>query len=376
MNSIKNAKKVFGGIVMTLFITISTQASIDNISDAINKAGQQRMITQRMLKNYALIGMNNIYGNPKEDLPKMILLFDTNINELKIFIKDKASLKSLGEVSTLWTPIKKVLQEAPSKEKVVKLQEDLEKLLEIAHKTTELIVKSSGQVSSQIVNTAGTQRMLSQRIAKNYFYKGLGINATKSGKQLQISMAQFSTALKKLDIQAQNKKVKKMVKFVNMSNLDFMSIASEKYNLENATIILDLSESMLEGSQYIVKILKNKNKKQSTAIVDLSGKQRMLSQRIAKYYIAYQAGIKDDNSIVQMNASVKAFTEAHTTLMNNKTNSAEINKRLQKVDKLWKIVFDFYKDIEEGGLPVIVYNTTDNIMKEMNKITKMYVKLQ
>ncbi len=228
----------------------------------------------------------------------------------------------------------------------------------------------------ELLNIAGKQRMLSQRIAKNYFYNGMGVNTSKSGKQLKESMAQFNSTLQKLDNKAHNKKIKKMIMFVNMSNNDLMSISSEKYSLENGILVLDLSESMLEGSAYIVKALKENNKKQSTSIIDMSGKQRMLSQRIAKYYISYQAGIKDENSINQMNKAVKEFTQSHEILMNNKTNSAEINAKLQKVDKLWKIVFDFYTDIEEGGLPIIVYNTTDNIMKEMNKITKMYVEMQ
>ncbi len=245
----------------------------------------------------------------------------------------------------------------------------------VAPENAEQVVGTqSGNI--ELLNLAGKQRMLSQRIAKNYFYKGMAINTSKSTKQLKESMAQFSSALQKLDTQAQNKKVKKMIKFVNMSNNDFMEIASEKYSLANGTIVLDLSESMLEGSQYIVKVLKENSKKQSAILVDMSGKQRMLSQRIAKYYIAYQAGIKDDNSVVQMNEAVKEFTQIHETLISNKTNSAEIKAKLNKVDKLWKIVFDFYTDIEEGGLPVIVYNTTDKIMKEMNEVTKMYVKLQ
>ena len=61
--------------------------------------------------------------------------------------------------------------------------------------------------------------------------------------------------------------------------------------------------------------------------------------------------------------------------MANKTNSATINKELKKIDKLWKIVYKFYNNIEKGGLPVIVYKTTDDIMKKMNNVTKMYVKL-
>ncbi len=228
----------------------------------------------------------------------------------------------------------------------------------------------------ELLNLAGKQRMLSQRIAKNYFYKGMGVNTSKSSKQLAESLAQFNQTLSKLDKEAQNKKIKKMLMYISLSNDDFMSMSSEAYSLENGALILDLSDSMLEGSQYIVKALREKTHKQSSILVDLAGKQRMLSQRIAKYYISYQAGIKDKNSIVQMNEAVKEFTEAQQKLMNNKTNSAEINAKLQKVDKLWKVVYDFYLDIEEGGLPVIVYNTTDDIMKEMNKVTNMYIKLQ
>jgi formate dehydrogenase assembly factor FdhD len=238
------------------------------------------------------------------------------------------------------------------------------------------VAVETNDTNVKLLNLAGKQRMLSQRIAKNYFYKGMGVNTSKSSKQLKESMALFNQALVKLDSQIQNKKIKKMIMFVDMSNDDFMSMSSEKYNLENGAIVLDLSESMLEGSQYIVKGLKENSKKQSSSFVDLAGKQRMLSQRIAKYYISYQAGIKDKNSIVQMNEAVEEFTQAHQQLMNNKTNSAEINAELQKVNKLWKIVYDFYLDIEEGGLPVIVYNTTDNIMKKMNTVTNMYIKLQ
>ncbi|MEA3455569.1 MAG: type IV pili methyl-accepting chemotaxis transducer N-terminal domain-containing protein [Campylobacterota bacterium] len=234
----------------------------------------------------------------------------------------------------------------------------------------------TNSANTELLNLAGKQRMLSQRIAKNYFYKGMGVNTTKSKKQLDESLAQFNQTLKKLDGEVQNKKIKKMIMFINLSNDDFMSMSSEDYSLENGALVLDLSESMLEGSQYIVKALKENSKQHSSELVDLAGKQRMLSQRIAKYYISYQAGIKDKNSIVQMNEAVKKFTEAQKKLMNNKTNSAEINAALQKVDKLWKVVYDFYLDIEEGGLPVIVYNTTDDIMKEMNRVTNMYVKLQ
>jgi nitrate/nitrite-specific signal transduction histidine kinase len=128
---------------------------------------------------------------------------------------------------------------------------------------------------------------------------------------------------------------------------------------------------MLEGSQYVVQALTEG--KASNEIIDIAGKQRMLSQRIAKYYIAYQAGIKDDNTITQMKETVKEFDTILKKLIANTTNTLEIKKELAKVNKMWNIVYKFYLNIEKGGLPIIVFSTTDDITKKMNKIVGMYV---
>jgi hypothetical protein len=59
--------------------------------------------------------------------------------------------------------------------------------------------------------------------------------------------------------------------------------------------------------------------------------------------------------------------------MKNSSNTPQINRKLAEIDKLWKIVHKFYNNIEKGGLPLIVFNTTDNITKKMDEATKMYL---
>ena len=240
--------------------------------------------------------------------------------------------------------------------------------------TTTLSAKEYTRL--ELLNLAGKQRMLSQRIAKDYFYIGKGVNVSKATKQLKASIQAFNKSQKILSQSIKDDEIQNMLMFVDMSSEEFSAIAMEPYSLDNGALILDLSESMLEGSQYVVEAIKKGLKQQVSSIVDISGRQRMLSQRIAKYYISYQAGIKDKNSITQMQDAVKLFDDSHHKLMANKTNSAEINKALKKVDRLWKIVYKFYLNIEKGGLPIIVYNTTDDIMKKMNDITQMYVRLK
>ena len=242
---------------------------------------------------------------------------------------------------------------------------------------TEAVATNKAAIADivKLIDVAGKQRMLSQRIAKDYLYVGKKVAVSKANRQLKASLEELVTSHKVLVDSINDPEIRNLLSFVELSIEDFKSTANEPFNLDNAQLIIDLSESMLEGSQYVVDSLKEKVDVKESAIVGKSGKQRMLAQRIAKYYIAYQAGIKDKNTIDQMKAAVAEFTKAHKALMANPSNTPEINRQLNEIDRLWKIVYKFYLNIEKGGLPLIVFNTTDNITKKMNKITGMYVEL-
>ena len=225
----------------------------------------------------------------------------------------------------------------------------------------------------KLIDLAGKQRMLSQRIAKDYLYAGKKIAASKANKQLKTSMEELHSVHKTLTKSINDPEIANLLAFVEMSSEDFEATAKEPFSIDNAQLIIDLSESMLEGSQYVVDSLKSKVKIKESEIVGKAGKQRMLAQRIAKYYIAYQAGIKDKNTIDQMKAAVASFSDAHAALMANASNTPEINRKLNDINRLWKIVYKFYLNIEKGGLPLIVFNTTDKITKKMNDVTILYV---
>jgi len=226
-----------------------------------------------------------------------------------------------------------------------------------------------------LINIAATQRMLSQRIAKDYLYVHKNIAMSKTEKELQVSLKNFFDSHSTLVHSIKNEEIKNLLAFVELSSNDFNQTIHKSFTLDNAQLILDLSESMLEGSQYIVDSLKSSIKKEGSNIIEIAGKQRMLAQRIAKYYIAYQTGIKDENTVRSMKQTVIEFNENLNILLSHKKNTPIIRKKINEVNKLWKIVHKFYNNIEKGGLPLIVFNTTDKITKKMNEITQLYLSL-
>jgi len=199
---------------------------IQSPEDAVNIAGKQRMYTQRMLKDYAMVGMGNTFGDPRADLKQTIDDFNDHLQSLKSYAKSDETKKSLEAVETLWKPIQDELQKPPSIESVGKLQEDLEKLLKASDDATKLFAKESGKASGEIVNIAGRQRMLSQRMASLYMLKVWGVEDPKFKTKLDDTLKLFKTSLEKLEASSLNNdetkallaKVKRSFVFFEMMN--------------------------------------------------------------------------------------------------------------------------------------------------------------
>ncbi len=193
-------KKILIGLSTAIWLFVPAWAiEINNVSEAVNIAGKQRMFTQRMLKDYAMVGMQNTFGKPDVDLKKTADDFEDHINALTSYAKSEAVKKSLEKVKLLWQPVKTALKETPSKEKAGKLQTDLDALLEAADDTTKLLAQESGKKSSEIVNISGRQRMLSQRMASLYMLKVWGVKDPQFKTKLDDAMQLFKTSLEKLE---------------------------------------------------------------------------------------------------------------------------------------------------------------------------------
>ena len=222
-----NFNKILQILTLSTFIFSSASAiEIKNISVAVDVAGKQRMFTQRMLKDYAMIGMGNSFGKPQEDLKKVIALFEEHLDSLSKFTNDTATKKSLQEAKLLWTPIKEKLTIKPTKESAKILQKELEALLKVADESTKLFAKQTGKKSGEIINMAGRQRMLSQRMASLYMLKVWGIDDPQFIKKMSSAMELFKTSLQTLtkyehntaDISTLLKKVKRSFMFFEIMN--------------------------------------------------------------------------------------------------------------------------------------------------------------
>ena len=168
------------------------------MGDAINQAGRQRMLTQRIIKAYAMIGDDVAVLKGDSQLTKAVALFEQQMANLEVFAPNDAVVKALIETKTHWQAFKKVATVPVKKDQAQAVRALGNKTLAAAHQTVLRLQEASGTNAGRLVNIAGRQRMLSQRLAGLYLYKSWGIEDSSLDTDYLAAQQQFSDALKEL----------------------------------------------------------------------------------------------------------------------------------------------------------------------------------
>jgi nitrate/nitrite-specific signal transduction histidine kinase len=193
--------------VLLILTGIQQQAlaqPIDSMGEAINQAGRQRMLTQRIVKSYCQMGQDVRYLVASQDLDSAITLFEQQLERLKQFAHAPATRKTLDEVTRLWAPVKVIATADVSRDQAPQLRAQAEKLLAAAHRVVLQLEAQSGTNKGHLVNIAGRQRMLSQRMGNLYMLMSWGFDDPQYRADFDQAVEEFEDALEELRAAAEN----------------------------------------------------------------------------------------------------------------------------------------------------------------------------
>ncbi|MDP2433786.1 MAG: type IV pili methyl-accepting chemotaxis transducer N-terminal domain-containing protein [Pseudomonadota bacterium] len=230
------------------------------------------------------------------------------------------------------------------------------------------------------INKAGRQRMLSQRMAKAYCQIGLGILPGRSEKILSSSKQRFSDQLAELKAYAPTADIKETYAELDKLWQQYSKLLSGKPNLDNARLIATLNEDVLRSAHLATTQLELHAASNVGRLINIAGRQRMLSQRMAKFYMFRQWGIKSPSLDQEAQLARREFLSALDALGKAPENDKPITNELELARMQWLFFDEALKQQDVGGKDMMTYatnvaTTSERLLEVMDRITGHYARI-
>lgn len=220
------------------------------VAAALNKAGRQRMLTQRATKAWLMIGQGITPERGTAILTTSLSLFETQLAELKGFVPNNDVRQALAQLERDWQACKAALAAVPRLENAAALYEANEIVQATAHRLTLTYEKAAPQPAYRLVNIAGRQRMLSQRLAKFYLFRAWGVHAQAAEMEFNMARAEFASGMYQLSISLHSAPEIKVA--LEDLNREWEPYQRALTTTRAAAPIMDMSERVLAASEKLV----------------------------------------------------------------------------------------------------------------------------
>lgn len=321
------------------------------IREAINKAARQQTLTQRIAKVYLALN-NNLY-EPKfyQERDAAIELFQNQLDELKWYTPTDKIKASLKHVQTLWKEYKAVADWSINKEGAVKLLGLCDEILDASNAlfisyeeyAQEL---SQGNFSNtetlniiKLIQATGTQRMLTQRIMLFYLAAKQNIDAAAAKRKLNKSIEEYESALEQLETTDFNSQdIRKELEIIqqNWKNLN-TSLNNLDNNVDQVNKMMSLADNISQKADQISILYEALGVKLTISkAINVASYQNMLTQRIAKSYVAIAYGYAPAKHKREILTSIDLFEEHMLSMISSSRATEDFKAAVGVVKTMWK----------------------------------------
>lgn len=224
---------------------------------------------------------------------------------------------------------------------------------------------------STAINRAGRLRALSQRIAKAYAQLVLGVLPERSLAVMAAAQGLVKTSLTELARAGLSAEVASLLE-VSIADAERLSglvaatpVASRLGDVNRA------ADRMLANAERLTVALESRSKS-GAKIINIAGRQRMLSQRMAKAFMLIEAGQDAAPMRRQLDTARSEFVLALDVLEAAPVSTAAIKQDLVLARTQWMFYQSALESKDKANARRDVATTSERILEVMDNLTGLY----
>ena len=247
---------------------------------------------------------------------------------------------------------------------------------------------------SVVINLAGKQRMLTQKMSKEALLIIKGIEVSKNRKNLKKTIVTFDITLKGLKdgnrglhlVKTEDKEILKLlnkeIKLWNLFQLFLNKIVDGKEHKDTLKAVEIANMPLLNLMDDIVSLYEKKYTSDISPnlakSINLAGRERMLIQKMTKELLLIANNIKSDDYLKSLHTDGSLFKSKLDELIKDKKNIKEpkLFQRVENIQDRWKEYQNIIANTELSKEGVKIFNKKEKeIVEKMSKEMMVVAKL-
>lgn len=223
----------------------------------------------------------------------------------------------------------------------------------------------------QDIALAGRLRLQSQRLAKLWLQAGLGIQRGTATAQIARAGSQFESALADLRSYGGKPTTQRDYRRVQELWQEYRNALALPFSDANLKVVSYLADDLMLATGRLAMKIEGEAENGSSRLLDLSLRQNMLAQRLAKLYLQAQAGDRSYSRLVDIDQARKEFATALRELGTAQETTPASREALELANVQWVFFDQAISGLQKGGdsKPQHVATTSERIMEVLDAVS-------